>query len=105
MGSPVTQFRPGARIREHNRQSATMNANASLEHTLLARENEWMSAWQHRDRAAADAILAEEFTLVSSPWRGDFFEGAVAGRSHGSDALRVVSIRRRPRAGIRRHGR
>ena len=43
-----------------------MNSRAELEQILLARENEWMNAWQRRDHAAADAILAEEFILVSS---------------------------------------
>src|SRR5262249_43370489 len=38
----------------------------NMKQILLARENEWMSAWQRRDRPAAEAILADEFILVSS---------------------------------------
>lgn len=37
-----------------------------LQAVILARENEWMDAWRRRDRALAESILADEFTLVSS---------------------------------------
>jgi ketosteroid isomerase-like protein len=43
-----------------------MTADTELKQTLLVRENEWMSAWQRRDRAAAEEIVADEFMLVSS---------------------------------------
>ena len=40
--------------------------DASLEAVILARENAWMDAWLRRDRAAAESIIADEFTLISS---------------------------------------
>jgi hypothetical protein len=55
--------------------ATTVSAGAELEQILLARENEWMGAWQRRDRAAAETILAEEFILVSSPG-GEIFSKA-----------------------------
>ncbi|QSX28664.1 nuclear transport factor 2 family protein [Shewanella cyperi] len=47
----------------------------SLHDIILARENEWMGAWLKRDRALADSILADEFTLVSS-LNGEIFSKA-----------------------------
>src|SRR5262249_20292470 len=78
---------------------ATMNADTGLKQTLLARENEWMSAWQRRDRRDfGRGIYISQF-----PRRRDLLQGTVAGRSYGPYALRVISIRRRSGIRLWRH--
>ena len=68
-----------------------------LHDVILARENEWMGAWLRRDRAKAESILADEFTLISS-LGGEVFSkaqwldgamGPMAGESFHFDRLQV----------------
>ena len=81
-----------------------MNAGIKLKQTLLARENEWMSAWQRRDRAAAEAIVADEFMLVSSLGgevfsKAQWMEAAMGPMERALRDDRRVDLSRRPLAG------
>jgi Domain of unknown function (DUF4440) len=48
---------------------------------ILASEQAWMEAWQLRDRATCERILADDFVLTSSPGnlvgRQQWLEGAM----------------------------
>jgi len=69
-----------------------------LKQILLARENEWMGTWQRRDRTAAEAILADEFILVSSLGGAIFTKaqwldealGSISCQSFQFDDIRVL---------------
>ena len=41
-------------------------SSATDEHDLVRLEHAWMDAWRLKDASAAEAILADDFTLISA---------------------------------------
>ena len=70
----------------------------SIEDGLRRLSNEWMQAWQNKDRETLDALLAPEFRLTSArtdQWvtRDEWIElamGPVTNTSYSFDAMEIA---------------